>query len=105
MRVRAFSIVSLFLFLFAAAILPAAAQTILATVPVGQDAFYLAANPVTNKIYVANYCGNDPGCGSTSPGTVTVIDGLTNTVDRNHHGWDSPSIPADQSRDQQDLCP
>ena len=80
MRVRAFSIVSLFLFLFAAAILPAAAQTMLATVPVGQDAFYLAANAVTNKIYVANYCGKDPGCGSASPGTVTVIDGLTNTV-------------------------
>ena len=36
MRVRAFSIVSLFMFLFAAAILPAAAQTMLATVP-GQD--------------------------------------------------------------------
>ena len=80
MRVRAFSIVSLFMFLFAAAILPAAAQTMLATVPVGQDAFYLAANAVTNKIYVANYCGKDPGCGSASPGTVTVIDGLTNTV-------------------------
>ena len=79
MRVRHF--VYLFLFLFAAAILPAAAQIVLATVPVGQDAFYLAANPVTNKIYVANYCGNDPGCGSQSPGTVTVINGLTNTVD------------------------
>ena len=81
MRVRGFTLASLFLFLFAAAILPAAAQTILATVPVGQDGFYLAANPVTNKVYVANYCGNDPGCGSTSPGTVTVINGLTNTVD------------------------
>jgi YVTN family beta-propeller protein len=81
MRVRGFTLASLFLFLFATAILPAAAQTILATVPVGQDGFYLAANPVTNKTYVVNYCGNDPGCGSTSPGTVTVINGLTNTVD------------------------
>ena len=79
MRVRAVTVAYLFLFLFAAAILPAAAQTILATVPVGQDAFYLAANPVTNKVYVVNSCGNDPSCGS--PGTVTVINGLTNTVD------------------------
>ncbi len=81
MRFRGFRPACLFTFLFTAAILPAAAQTLLATVPVGQDAFYLAANPVTNKIYVANYCGMDPGCGSSSPGTVTVIDGLTNTVD------------------------
>ncbi len=72
---------SLFVFLFAAAILPAAAQTLLATVTVGHDPFFLAANAATNKVYVANYCGNDPGCGSSSPGTVTVIDGLTNTVD------------------------
>ena len=81
MRVRGFTLASLFVFLFAAAILPAVAQTLLATVPVGQDGFYLATNPVTNKTYVVNYCGNDPGCGSQSPGTVTVINGLTNTVD------------------------
>ena len=60
MRVRAFRLASLFVFLFAAAILPAVAQTLLATVPVGQEAFYLAANAATNKVYVANYCGNDP---------------------------------------------
>jgi DNA-binding beta-propeller fold protein YncE len=81
MRVRGVTLASLFVFLFTAAILPAAAQIVLATVPVGQQAIYLAANAVTNKIYVANYCGNDPGCGSQSPGTVTVINGLTNTVD------------------------
>ena len=81
MRVRGFTLASLFVFLFAAAVLPAVAQTLLATVPVGQDAFFLAANAATNKIYVANYCGNDPACGNTSPGTVTVINGLTNTVD------------------------
>jgi YVTN family beta-propeller protein len=80
MRVRHFTLAFLFVFLLAAAILPAAAQIVLATVPVGQGAFYLAANPVTNKIYVANYCGSDPSCANTSPGTVTVIDGLTNTV-------------------------
>src|ERR1035438_10703690 len=81
MRVRGYTLASLLVFLFAAAILPAVAQTLLATVPVGQDGFYLAANPVTNKIYVVNYCGNDPSCGTTTPGTVTVINGLTNTVD------------------------
>ena len=74
------SLAYLVTFLFAAAILPAVAQTLLATVPVGQYALYLAADPVTNKIYVANTCGNDPSCG-TGPGTVTVINGLTNTVD------------------------
>ena len=67
-------------FSFAVAVLPAAAQTLIGSVPVGNDAFYLAANSATNKIYVANYCGNDPGCGSSSPGTVTVIDGATDTV-------------------------
>jgi len=36
----------------------------------------LAVNPTTNKIYVANFCGNDPNCGSL--GTVTVIDANNN---------------------------
>jgi YVTN family beta-propeller protein len=79
MRVRGLTLASLFLFLFAAAILPAVAQTLLATVPVEQGAYYLATNPVTNKTYVANYCGNDPSCANL--GTVSVINGLTNTVD------------------------
>jgi YVTN family beta-propeller protein len=79
MRVRAFRLASLLVFLFAAATLPAIAETILATAPVGQDAFYLAANAATNKLYVVNSCGNDPSCNSA--GTVTVINGLTNTVD------------------------
>ena len=35
-------------------------------------------NPVTNKIYVANNCGNDVTC--SSDGTVTVIDGATLTT-------------------------
>ena len=79
MRVRGYTLASLFVFLFAAAILPAVAQTLLATVPVEQGAYYLATNPVTNKTYVANYCGNDPSCANL--GTVSVINGLTNTVD------------------------
>ena len=29
---------------------------------------------MTNKIYVANQCGDDPNCGST---TMTVIDGAS----------------------------
>ncbi|MFI5117261.1 MAG: YncE family protein [Terriglobales bacterium] len=81
MRVRGYTLASLLVFLFAAAILPAVAQTLLATVPVEQGAYYLATNPVTNKTYVVNYCGNDPSCANTSPGTVSVINGLTNTVD------------------------
>ena len=64
----------------AAAAFPAAAQSLLATVPVGVGAYYLATNPTTNRIYVANYCGSDQNCGSTSPGSVTVIDGASNHV-------------------------
>ena len=60
--------------------MPAAAQMVIATVPVQNDAFYLAANPATNMVYVANTCGTDPGCGGTQPGTVTVINGATNMV-------------------------
>jgi YVTN family beta-propeller protein len=80
MRFRGFNLAFWFTVLFAAATLPAAAQTLLATVAVGQDAFFLAANAVTNKIYVVNTCGSDPSCGG-GPGTVSVINGLTNMVD------------------------
>ena len=55
---------------------PAAAQVVIATVPVGTHPISVAVNPVTNKTYVANICGNDPNC--ANPGTVTVIDGVTN---------------------------
>jgi YVTN family beta-propeller protein len=37
-----------------------------------------AVNSVTNKIYVTNYCGNDPSCQSN--GTMTVIDGASNSI-------------------------
>ncbi len=79
MRFRGFSLACLFTCLFAA-MMPLTAQTLLATVNVGQDAFYLAANAATNKIYVVNTCGSDPSC-SGGNGTVSVINGLTNTVD------------------------
>ncbi len=66
----------LFAFTLTVVALPAAAQTLLATVPVGIAPGYLIFNPVTNKIYVENICGTDPNCGS--PGSITVIDGVTN---------------------------
>ena len=56
--------------------LPAFAQQVIATIPVGVEANSAAVNPVTNKIYVPNGCGTDPNCASL--GTVTVIDGTTN---------------------------
>ena len=59
----------------AMAVLPAAAQTLLGTVPVGIVPGYLTFNPATNKIYVENICGTDPTC--SSPGSITVIDGAT----------------------------
>ncbi len=65
---------------FILATLPLAAQTLIATVPVQNDNFYLAGNPVTNMVYVTNTCGNDPSCGNSSPGTVSVINGVTNTI-------------------------
>jgi len=45
------------------------AQTV-TNLAVGTDPTAIAANPVTNKIYVANYSGN----------SVTVIDGVTNAT-------------------------
>jgi YVTN family beta-propeller protein len=56
-------------------------DTVTATVTVGNYPLAVAVNSVTNTIYVVNYCGNQPGCNATSaPGTVSVIDGATNTV-------------------------
>ena len=57
-------------------VIDGATNSITATIPVGWYAGFIAANPVTNKIYVTNNCGNDPSC--SSPGTLTVIDGVTN---------------------------
>src|SRR5664280_1042977 len=48
------------------------------SVNVGYFPIGVAVDPVTNKIYVANDCGNDSSC--ASDGTVTVIDGVSNTV-------------------------
>src|ERR1035438_5450484 len=42
--------------------LPVFAQQVIATLPVGSDPQSSAVNSTTNKIYVANDCGNDPNC-------------------------------------------
>ena len=47
------------------------------TVNVGAHPDAIAVDPVTNKIYVADNCGNDPYCSFRNDGTVTVIDGIT----------------------------
>src|SRR5258706_16455269 len=52
--------------------LSAHAQTAIATVGVGTGPSYVAVNPVTNKIYVANY--------NNIPGKVTVVDGANNST-------------------------
>src|SRR5271165_6071166 len=62
------------------AVLPAAAQTLIATVPVQSGNDYLAANPATDTVYVVNSCGPDPSCSGQAFGTVTVINGTNNTV-------------------------
>jgi len=57
------------------------AQAVVATVPVGTNPSAIAVNPVTNKIYVANCIPPSGGIGGRgTPGTVTVIDGETNTT-------------------------
>ncbi len=48
---------------------------VVTTIPVGISPNAIAVNPATNKIYVAN-----GGSGETNLGSVTVIDGATNTA-------------------------
>jgi YVTN family beta-propeller protein len=48
----------------------AEAQTVTGSAVVGSNPIAVAVNPVTNKVYVANQIS----------GTVTVIDGATNTT-------------------------
>src|ERR1022692_1814462 len=60
-------------------VIDGASNNVIATIPVGADAYVLAVNSVTNTIYVANYCGNDVSC-FTYSGTVSVINGANNTV-------------------------
>ena len=44
-------------------------DTVIATVPIGRTPYALSVNPVTHKVYVANYNGR----------SVSMIDGSTNT--------------------------
>ncbi len=53
-----------------AIVLPAVGQTVIGTVPIGNTATYIVPNPATDKIYVTNF----------GDGTVTVIDGPTDTA-------------------------
>ncbi len=63
---------------FAALVLPVFGQRVIATLPVGRGPLSAAVNAGTNKIYVADWCGNDPQC--ISGGTMTVIDGATDNT-------------------------
>jgi DNA-binding beta-propeller fold protein YncE len=68
LRVCLILVLSFWLFILVAA--PAQGQTVIASVPVGEQPLAVALNPVTNKIYVAKANGNN----------VTVIDGATNST-------------------------
>ncbi len=57
------------------AVIPAAGQTLIGTVPVGNASSYIVADPATNKIYVTNF-----GTGAAHGNTVTVIDGASNAT-------------------------
>ena len=54
------------------------AQTVIDTIPVGNNPRAIAVNEVTNKIYVANCPFSLPW--TQTPGTVTVIDGDTDVT-------------------------
>ena len=68
LRVCLILVLSFWLFILVAA--PAQGQTVIASVPVGEQPLAVALNPVTNKIYVGNSVSNN----------VTVIDGATNST-------------------------
>ncbi len=57
---------------------PMFGQVVTATLPTGIQPFGIAVNQSSNKIYVSNLTCNQTPC--PSPGTVTVIDGATNTT-------------------------
>ena len=71
-------LLSLLAFSFAALALPAFGQRVIATLPVGKGPLSAAVNTVTNTIYVADWCGNDPNC--DTGGILTVIDGATDNT-------------------------
>ena len=70
MSVGRTALVSLLAFGIGLACLPAAAQTLITTVPVGSNPVAVAVNSATNKIFAVNKKSN----------TLSVIDGATNTT-------------------------
>ena len=60
-------------------VIDGASNTVIATVTVESQPYAAAVNSATNRIYVLNSCGTDLSC-STFRGTVSVIDGVSNTV-------------------------
>ncbi len=76
-RARIFHFVFLLLSLVVA-LPPALAQVVTATIPGGTNTFAAAVNSATNNAYVADFnCAAQPCPG---PGTVTVINGATNST-------------------------
>jgi len=61
----------------ALACLPAGAQVVTSTVATQVNPASGVVNPVSNQIFVANNCGNDPTCTVFTNPSVTVINGAT----------------------------
>jgi uncharacterized repeat protein (TIGR02543 family) len=77
LRVRTFAVAGLMALPLTSA---GRAQTVSATIQVGKNPLAIAVNPVTNKIYVAN-CPDRSSRTKGINGTITVIDGDTNTTE------------------------
>src|SRR5271166_398555 len=89
----------LLLFSLAVALPSAVAQVVSATLPAGTSPDAVAVNSVTNKIYVANsFCGIFRSC--PNPGTVTVIDGATNTTAAINVGYDPYAVAVNEATNQ-----
>jgi len=71
-RLQIFDLITINLLLLCPALVRS--QTVMATIPIANDPTAVAVNPVTNKIYIA------AGVSWTQAGTVTVIDGSTNST-------------------------
>jgi YVTN family beta-propeller protein len=56
-----------------------ATNQVITDIPLQHNSLYLAVNTVTNRIYVANQSGNAVG-NSNDDGSLSVVDGATNTV-------------------------
>ena len=78
-------------------VIDGATNNVITTVSVGNDPFGISVNSATNKIYVANECGNDVTCAFPyAAGTVTVIDGATNNPSTVNVGFDPTTLAVNQ---------